>query len=404
MEVTLLLRGDAAQRAAEPLPRRTVEPGRGQRPGEAAGDVPGGPAALLPRAGPDCRVRVPEPAVSRASRGDGLAHPRAPRRRRGEEGERMSTVHERLRRLLFLVPYVSKHPGVTVDELAKALNVEARGPAGGAGSAHLRGPAAASTRTTTSTSTWTTIASTWTWISACPRPPRLTAGEAAALAAAAELLRPAAGDALQSALEKLERILPPAARERYREMYRKIDASSDAPAVAGAAHPGHPRAARGDVRLLQPGPARPSRGACGRTSSSATAGSGTSRASATPGRTRGCSGWIAWSTSRSRTPPSSRRRTRARAVPNPARSGRGVRVRFSSWRRPTSASASARTPGRSLDGGVEVRVAGDSERWLTQWVLSFGGEAEVLEPLGARSRCPRRPSLARILSNPWPSS
>ena len=35
----------------------------------------------------------------------------------------MSNVHERLRRLLFLVPYVSKHPGVTVEALAKALNM-----------------------------------------------------------------------------------------------------------------------------------------------------------------------------------------------------------------------------------------------------------------------------------------
>ena len=35
----------------------------------------------------------------------------------------MSDVHERLRRLLFLVPYVSKHPGVSVDALAQALGV-----------------------------------------------------------------------------------------------------------------------------------------------------------------------------------------------------------------------------------------------------------------------------------------
>ena len=41
------------------------------------------------------------------------------------------------------------------------------------------------------------------------------------------------------------------------------------------------------------------------------------------------------------------------------------------------------------DGGVEVRVAGDSERWLVQWVLSFGGEAEVLEPAWAREAVSR---------------
>ena len=35
----------------------------------------------------------------------------------------MSDVHERLRRLLFLVPYVRRHPGITVDALAQALDV-----------------------------------------------------------------------------------------------------------------------------------------------------------------------------------------------------------------------------------------------------------------------------------------
>jgi proteasome accessory factor C len=34
-------------------------------------------------------------------------------------------------------------------------------------------------------------------------------------------------------------------------------------------------------------------------------------------------------------------------------------------------------------------VVGDSERWLTQWVLSFGGEAEVLEPAWARAAVAR---------------
>ena len=46
------------------------------------------------------------------------------------------------------------------------------------------------------------------------------------------------------------------------------------------------------------------------------------------------------------------------------------------------------------DGGVEVRVAGDNERWLTQWVLSFGGEAEVLEPASARAAVARAAKTA----------
>jgi proteasome accessory factor C len=35
-----------------------------------------------------------------------------------------------------------------------------------------------------------------------------------------------------------------------------------------------------------------------------------------------------------------------------------------------------------------VKVIGD-ERWLVQWILSFGGEAEVVEPAWAREAVSR---------------
>src|SRR5262249_54494647 len=38
-------------------------------------------------------------------------------------GSSMSDVRERLRRVLFLVPYASRHPGITVRELAQALGL-----------------------------------------------------------------------------------------------------------------------------------------------------------------------------------------------------------------------------------------------------------------------------------------
>jgi proteasome accessory factor C len=41
------------------------------------------------------------------------------------------------------------------------------------------------------------------------------------------------------------------------------------------------------------------------------------------------------------------------------------------------------------DGAVEVTVPGDSERWLTQWILSFGGDAVVLAPQWARDAVAR---------------
>jgi proteasome accessory factor C len=70
-------------------------------------------------------------------------------------------------------------------------------------------------------------------------------------------------------------------------------------------------------------------------------------------------------------------------VPSPTQGG-DVRVRFS----PTAAPYLRERFGaevREVEGGsVEVLVSGDSERWLTRWVLSFGGEAQVLSPSWAR--------------------
>jgi proteasome accessory factor C len=37
------------------------------------------------------------------------------------------------------------------------------------------------------------------------------------------------------------------------------------------------------------------------------------------------------------------------------------------------------------EGRVEVKVPGDSVKWVTQWVLSFGGDAVVVEPEWARA-------------------
>src|SRR5260370_4353557 len=72
------------------------------------------------------------------------------------------------------------------------------------------------------------VESDWVYVDSDQRfsaPPRLTAAEATALTAAAELLKPASGGALQSALAKLEKVLPADVRSRYRDMERKIDAN-----------------------------------------------------------------------------------------------------------------------------------------------------------------------------------
>jgi proteasome accessory factor C len=77
------------------------------------------------------------------------------------------------------------------------------------------------------------------------------------------------------------------------------------------------------------------------------------------------------------------------SVPNPVGEGRGeVRVRCSPMIAPYLRERFGAEARPLADGGIEVRVAGD-ERWLTRWVLSLGGEAEVLEPAWAREAVAR---------------
>jgi proteasome accessory factor C len=81
-------------------------------------------------------------------------------------------------------------------------------------------------------------------------------------------------------------------------------------------------------------------------------------------------------------------------VPNPARRDSDVRVRFSPLVAPYVRERFGEDARLMADGSVEVRVAGDNERWLTQWVLSFGGEAEVLEPASVRAAVARAAKTA----------
>ena len=103
--------------------------------------------------------------------------------------------------------------------------------------------------------------------------------EAAALAAAAELLRPAGGDALASALAKLEKVLPAQAQKTYREMGERGERPLAGPGGAGHPDPGG-RASGGSSSSTTPAVAarRPSTAASSRWRSSATAASGTSTA------------------------------------------------------------------------------------------------------------------------------
>jgi len=295
----------------------------------------------------------------------------------------MSDVHERLRRLLLVVPYVSRNAGIGVEALAAALGMSREELLRDLDLLTLVGRPpfqpddfidlhVENDRVTVELDQRFT------------KPPRLTPAEAAALAAAGELLRPAAGGALATALAKLEKVLPAAARLRYRVLERTVDMRT-----TGTADLGEITRAIAEHRELTFDYA------------------GKSRDAVEARRVeplelfshRGQWYLSAWDvgradqrlfrmdrmahvavTDRTFTP----RAAAPSHMPDPATRGE-VRVRFSSGAAPYVRERFGSEVKELAGGGVEVRVAGDSERWLTQWVLSFGGEAEVVEPAWARA-------------------
>lgn len=211
-------------------------------------------------------------------------------------------------------------------------------------------------------------------------PPRLTAAEGVALAAAAELLRPAAGDALTGALEKLEKVLPEGSRARYREMAKQLDLAVDAP--SGLATLSQAIALHREVGFDY-----------------FSGGKGvTERRSVQPYELFSHRGqWYlsAFDLARKderlfRLDRIARLELTERTFPPPVPTGRGlpsgedakarVKVRFSAAAAPYVSERFGDQARWIAGGALEVEVPGDSARWLTGWVLSFGGDAVVVEP------------------------
>src|SRR5262244_1042382 len=120
----------------------------------------------------------------------------------------MSDVHERLRRLLFLVPYVARRPGISVDELAQALGLKKEDLLRDLDLLTMVG------RPPFQPDDYIDIyvENGRVYVDLDQRfsaPPRLTAAEAAALRAAGALVRATASSSLRSAMDKLEKVLPP---------------------------------------------------------------------------------------------------------------------------------------------------------------------------------------------------
>lgn len=291
----------------------------------------------------------------------------------------MTTLaYERLRRLLFLVPYVSRHPGQTVDQVAKAAGLSRAELLSELDLLTLVG------RPPFEPDDFVDIyvEDDKLYVGLDQRfsaPPRLTAAEGVALAAAAELLRPAAGDALTQALQKLEKVLPEGARTRYREMARQLDLAVDAP--SGLAMLSQAIALHREVAFDY------------------FSGKGvTERRSVQPRELFSHRGqWYLSAFDLTRQDERLFRLDRLakleltdQSFPPPAPTGRGlptgedakarVTVRFSAAVAPY-ASERFGDQARWVEGGaLEVEVPGDSARWLTGWVLSFGADAVVVEP------------------------
>ena len=293
-------------------------------------------------------------------------------------------IHGRLRRLLFLVPYVAKNPGQQVDDVARAMGVSRDALLEELDLLAMVG------RPPFQPDDFVDIyvEDDKVYVDLDQRfsaPPRLTAAEGVALAAAAELLRPASGDALTKALEKLEKVLPNGARERYRQMSKQLDLALEAPKGLAALSQAIVERREVDLDYFTSGRNQ------------------TEQRRVQPHELFSHRGqWYLQGHCHSRGDVRLFRLDRIRELqlteskfvppvdgkspqmPGLTGAAEDVRVRFNAAAAPYVAERFGSEVTWLEGGGLEVKVPGDSERWLTQWVLSFGGDAWVHEPEWAR--------------------
>jgi proteasome accessory factor C len=269
-----------------------------------------------------------------------------------------TAASDRLRRLLFLVPYVSKHPGRTVDEVARAVGCTRSELLEELDLVTLVGhpPFQPDDFVDVYVEDDRVFVQFDQRLSA---PPRLTAAEGVALASAAAILQPQADSTLATALQKLERVLPEEASARYRELTQRLNlgavGTADGLAELTRAVVEHKEiefdyvgVARGEREHRRVRPIellfRSDRIAGVKLTDATFAASGevSPRASAPPEKS--------------------------------------VTVRFSPSVAPYQQERFGEVGKLESDGSLTVTVPGDSEAWLVRWVLSFGGEARVIGP------------------------
>jgi proteasome accessory factor C len=293
-----------------------------------------------------------------------------------------SDPSERLRRLLLIVPYAAKNPGVSVDVLARKLGVERAELLEDLETLLLVG------RPPFSPDDFIDIYVENDRVFVAfdqhfSRPPRLTAPEAAALWASAQLMKPAAQTALAAAQRKLLSAVPEGSRDVFARLAERV--GSEAAPMADLLEPlAAAVRSRHEVELEYL--------AAGRST-------GERRVVRPYAVYLRLGNWYLDGYCCTRGGERRFRVDRIRslevtdrvfepAVPGqgsePARARASARVRFSSRAAPFARERYGEAAKDLPDGSVEVSIPGASGDWLVPHLLSYGGEAEVIEPVALR--------------------
>jgi proteasome accessory factor C len=295
-----------------------------------------------------------------------------------------SDPRERLRRVLFLVPYAVQHPGIPVKDLARKCGVTEKELLEdldfllGVGSPPFA-PDDFLDLYVEGDRVFVALHQSFS------RPPRFTESEAAALAAAAQAL---GGEGKDRAIKALRDSVPRERRASFDELVGRIYAGSPPARDSVLGKLQRAIAERREVRLRYYTATRDAES--DRTVRPWTLAQrlghwylyGFDLAREKPlafriDRIRDCAVREARFE-----PPSEGQLARARLFSEAA--GEPVRIRLGSL----AAAWALSRPGvvlveRTADGAV-VEVAGASEQWATRFALSFGGDAEVIAPAAAR--------------------
>jgi proteasome accessory factor C len=317
-----------------------------------------------------------------AAKKPGSEKPRAEKPAAAASGK---DARERLKRVLFLVPYAVKHPGILVSDLASKCGITEKELLDDLD--FLLGVGCPPFAPDDFLDLYVEGERVFVALhQSFSRPPRFTESEAAALAAAAQAL---GGGGRERAVKGLRDLVPRDRRASFDELVGRIYAGSPPAKDSVLGRLQRAIAERREVQLRYFAASRDAES--DRTVQPWTLaqrfghwylyGFDAARGRALPfriDRIREC----ALGTGRFEAPPAAQL---AKARLFSEASGEPVRIRLG----PLAAAWALARPGLALvertgDGGAVVAVPGASEDWATRFALSFGGDAEVVSPPAAR--------------------